>query len=159
MKPLNIVQLGPEHVNGLRRALDSVAREGRYIALTEAPKLIEVALFADMLARNGCPQVVALDDKAVVGWCDIRPHGAQRGELGMGVVASHRRRGLGQRLLSACLERSPYPWVELSVFASNTAAIALYEKNAFKRTGERTVQLGDTTIDAIVMLREHQAVP
>ena len=145
-------------LNSLHKALDSVARERRWLALAEAPPLAAVVAFADILARQGCPQLVALDGKRVVGWCDIRVHeGALSrhvGVLGMGVVDGYRGRGIGRALLEACLAKSPFARVELSVFADNTAAIKLYEKTGFVHEGvrRRAIRLeGDR--DLVLMAR------
>jgi ribosomal protein S18 acetylase RimI-like enzyme len=128
---VEIVAIRPEHVNGLRLALDSIVREGGFLAMDETPKLIELVFFVDGLKRAGLPQFVALDGKRVVGWCDIRDGGV----LGMGVIASHRRSGLGSKLLQAASSASPFPRTKLTVFASNTPAIAFYLKHGFAETG------------------------
>ena len=58
----------------------------------------------------------------------------------MGVVSGHRRKGIGQKLLSAVVERSwnaGFKRLELEVFASNKGAYALYEKNGFELEGTK----------------------
>lgn len=155
---MNIVRIAPEHVNGLRRALDTVAREGRYLALTEAPKLIAVVHFVDRLARLGCPQFVALDGKTVVGWCDIRPSDEEDGTgvLGMGLLAKFRRMGLGTRLLDACVDACPFERISLAVLASNVGAIAFYERHGFVHHGRRSAaaDLGHRVEDVLLMERQ-----
>jgi ribosomal protein S18 acetylase RimI-like enzyme len=134
---IDVVPVSERTINGLHRALGVVARERKYLALTDAPPLAVMAAFSAMLARNGAPQLVALDGKQVIGWADLRPHdeGLARhvGVLGMGLLPDYRGRGIGRRLLDELLRRSPFERVELSVFADNTAAIALYEKAGFVR--------------------------
>ncbi len=129
-----VVPVEPEHVNGLRRAIESVVREGGLLAMAEVPTLVEVIFFVERLKRAGCPQVVALDGKRVVGWCDVRPHATREdvGVLGIGVVAGFRRSGLGSRLLEACLAASRFRTVELQVLASNAAALAFYVRHGFE---------------------------
>lgn len=154
-----IVPMSECYVNGFRAALGSVAREGKYLALQDAPPLINVVHFVDMLAKAGCPQLLAVDGTKVVGWCDLRPREnaseSHIGELGMGVIASHRRQGIGRALLEACLATSPFARVELSVFASNPTAIALYETGGFAREGVRlkALKLGDRYEDVVMMAR------
>ena len=118
---------------GYNHALDAVARERKFLRLTAAP---DMAASRDFVAGNierGNPHVVAIDDSVVVGWCDIcrdSSAGSEHvGSLGMGIVSSHRRRGIGRALISAALEhaRTGFRRVELDVYASNTSAIALYE--------------------------------
>jgi hypothetical protein len=89
-----IVPLLPRHVRGFHAALDGIAREGRFLAMTEAPPLAAARRFIRNGVAAGSLQFVALIDDTVVGWCDISrlPHAAQRhsGTLGMGVVAAQR---------------------------------------------------------------------
>jgi len=56
----------------------------------------------------------------------------------MGVAAEHRGRGLGERLMRACIEsarRQGLEKLELEVFASNAAARGLYRKMGFVEEG------------------------
>ena len=140
-----IVPIDSQHVRGFHDCLDSVAREARYIAMIEAPPLKSVTAFVEGNIERGCPQLVALDGDRVVGWSDVIPHRrigfSHGGVLGMGVRASHRRRGIGRRLLSAALAAARdlgLLRVELEVYASNAAAISLYEKTGFRHEGRKT---------------------
>ena len=66
------------------------------------------------------------------------PECAHRGKLGMWVIASHRGQGIGRRLLDACLAHAPRAGmnkVELTVYTSNTAAVALYHRSGFIEIG------------------------
>jgi len=133
------VQLGD--AAGLQLAIDSVARERRYLATLEGPPLDAVRAFLEQLSRTGV-QVVALDGRAVVGWCDIQVNPREgfrhSGVLGMGVLRLYRRRGLGRRLLREALDCAVARGVlrvELEVFAGNTAALALYESLGFRHEG------------------------
>lgn len=158
VNPPVIQPVDAKTLNGFHKALDAVARERQWLGITEAPPLASVAAFADLLARQGCPQVVAVDGKRVVGWCDLRPHDSDLsrhvGILGMGVVEDYRGRGLGRALLEACLAKSSFEKAELSVFADNTAAIKLYEKAGFVHEGvrKRAIRL-DRDRDLVLMAR------
>lgn len=139
---LAIVPLGRPHVPGFREALDAVARERRFLAMTEAPPLAQVRRFVLANLRAGAPQFVALDGDRVVGWCDVvpRPRETMRhtGVLGMGVVASHRGRGVGGRLLATTLEAAEAAGitrVELMVLVENARAVALYRRHGFETEG------------------------
>jgi RimJ/RimL family protein N-acetyltransferase len=149
-----------EYVESFHRALDTVARERRYLTLLEAPPLLEAREFVVDTIKRGDPQFVALAKGEVVGWCDIRRHSfpahAHRGTLGMGIIPAYRGQGLGLRLLETTLERAGeagFVRVELAVYADNTRAIALYEKVGFVREGvERDAVLVDGHYrDAIAM--------
>ena len=140
--PIEIQPLARQHAPGFREVLDAVARERRYLAMTEAPPLADVRRFVLANLRSGAPQFVALDDGRVVGWCDIvpRPRETMRhtGVLGMGVAASHRGRGIGSALLRATLEAAGdagVTRVELMVLVENVRAVALYRRHGFETEG------------------------
>lgn len=86
---------------------------------------------------------VARDERgAIVGHVDLRarpePSTAHRALLGIGILAAHRGRGLGRRLMEVAIEwarTQPLAWIDLATFAENTAALALYRKLGFVETG------------------------
>ncbi len=66
---------------------------------------------------------------------------------------SHRRRGIGERLLIAAIElaqQKHQPLVTLEVRVSNGAAIALYEKYGFEEVGRRPRYYSDNREDALI---------
>lgn len=147
----------PEDAAGLREALDSVARERRFLCMLEAPTVEHVAAYG---ARADVARMVALDDAAIVGWADLRRGQSEgfrhRAALGMGVVASHRRRGIGGRLLDAVIAEAPSLGVtrlELEVFGSNAAARALYAQRGFQVEGElRRARIVDGVEDDLILM-------
>jgi RimJ/RimL family protein N-acetyltransferase len=151
-----------KHALGFHVALDSVAREGRYLAMLEAPPLSRIRRFVSNNLKEGAPQFVALVDGLVVGWCDIKPHKhptlRHGGVLGMGIVREHRGRGIGGELLEETLAAAR-TWgmsrVELIVRADNAAAIALYRKFGFELEGtlRRYMKVGADFQDALMMAR------
>jgi ribosomal protein S18 acetylase RimI-like enzyme len=157
---IEIVPIALDHVEGFHRALDSVARERKYLSIFEA---FPVAAMADFILRQnktGGPAFVALKVGEVIGWCDIRrqalPAFAHRGSVGMGVVAQWRGRGIGSRLLNAAIEdgfRRGLVRVELEVRADNARAIALYERIGFVREGivHNAFSIDGQYFDAIAM--------
>ena len=69
---------------------------------------------------------------------DATPHGF--GEIGMAVAREWRGRGVGSALMTTAIEWSRAQGLHklsLSVFAHNTAAIALYHKFGFVEEGRR----------------------
>ena len=111
MTPARIVPIAVEHIGGFWAALDSVAREQRYLAMLEAPPLDEVTRFVKEGIASATPQMVALADEKIVGWCDVwrKPRAALKhsGILGMGVIDSYRgRAGSTIRAQSACTSSS-----------------------------------------------------
>ncbi|MDR2213031.1 MAG: GNAT family N-acetyltransferase [Pseudomonadales bacterium] len=130
-----------EDSESFQRCLDTVARERKWLTLLEAPNLEEVRTFIPKLSV----QFVAITQGTVVGWCDIsiprkRDGFCHCGVLGMGLLPEFRRRGLGERLLRATIDAAHangLSRIELEVYASNHAAIRLYERLGFAHEGRR----------------------
>jgi len=78
---LSIEPVAEPHFEGLRRALDTVAREKRFLAFTQAPPEADCRVFYAAIVANGWCQRVALLDGAVVGWCDVLPATARRDRM------------------------------------------------------------------------------
>jgi putative acetyltransferase len=142
--PIAVVPITLAHVESFRACLDAVARERRYLAQTEALPLERIAAFVRDSVANHAAQYVALEGDLVVGWCDVFPAWADAvrhsGSLGMGVLASHRGRGIGRQLLAATLAHaraSGITRVELEVRADNVGAIRLYERLGFVHEGRK----------------------
>ena len=130
-----IVPIAEEHIKGFRAAVDSVARERRFLTFLEAPPSEEVKNFVLQNIRSGQPQFVAITDDLVVGWCDVlaklRPVYRRSGVLGLGVINTHRGRGIGTALIDTTLRaaRTKGPSrIERTVRTDNQRAKALYEK-------------------------------
>ena len=128
---------------GFRYALDQISKEKQYLAWTEAPPLESATAFVRDNIEKGIPQLVALDEGKVIGWCDITPHPratrSHCGILGMGIIKGYRHKGIGTKLIQAALAAAKsygYEKVELEVFDSNGAAIGLYEKAGFIYEGK-----------------------
>ena len=135
---IKIVLIAEEYIEGFHRCLDSVARERRYLAFVQAPPFESAREFVLSNIANNVPQFVALSGNDVVGWCDISPMRREGfthcGTLGMGVREDFRRLGIGTRLLEQTIGEARemgLERIELEVFASNAAAIKLYEKAGF----------------------------
>ncbi len=139
-----------------------VAKEQIYLEMVEAPPFEKVQKFQqDHISKNG-PIYYALENGKVVGWCDVfssdNPRQKHRGGLGMGLLAGYRGRGIGSQLLSAVLSHSKefgLEKVELHVYTSNPAAIALYKKFGFEEEGliRKYRKLGDQYFDCIAMAK------
>jgi RimJ/RimL family protein N-acetyltransferase len=135
---VEIAPISSELIEGYRRAVDTVARERRYLTLLEAFPIERTREFVLRLVASGDPIYVALANGAVVGWCDIQRHPfpthAHRGTLGMGVVPNYRLRGVGLCLIRQTLEAGfakGLVRIELSVRADNLHAMGLYQKVGF----------------------------
>ncbi|WP_256646504.1 GNAT family N-acetyltransferase [Thermomonas paludicola] len=136
---ITIAPAQEEFAASYRECLDLVAKERKYLAQIEALPLERIAGFVRESVVNDAIQFFALDGNRVVGWADIFPAWAHAvshcGTLGMGVHPDYRAKGLGTRLLRACIDKA---WIKgitrivLEVREDNSRAIALYEKMGFK---------------------------
>ena len=131
-------------IDGFARVTNSVMRERQYLAFLEGFPIDEAASFVARNIRLGNPQYVVEDGGEIVGWCDIRretiPVYAHCGHLGMGLLPPYRGRGIGERLIRASIEAARaagFERIELSVYARNTRAVALYRKVGFVHEGTR----------------------
>ena len=159
---LQIVPIGRVHLAGFHAAVDSVAKERRYLAMLEAPSFTRTRRLVLDSLRAGAVHVVAVAGDEVVGWCDLRPKAAptlrHSAVLGMGVVAVYRGQGIGNRMLAPTLELA---WArgirraELNVRSDNTAAIALYRRFGFVEEGacRNYVCIDGVDYDALLMAR------
>ena len=141
---LKIVPMQEEHIEGFHKIFDAVARERKYLARTQAPSLEDTKKFARRLMEDGVPQVVAIYDDKVVGWCDVIPNKnpiyAHCGTLGMGVSVDYRGQGIGTKLIHeilCCAKKLGLERVDLQVFESNKNAVRLYEKVGFIMEGKQ----------------------
>jgi ribosomal protein S18 acetylase RimI-like enzyme len=157
-----IVPIGREHLPGFHAALDRIAREGRYLAILEAPSFTRTRRFVLDSLRDGAIHVVALAGDEVVGWCDLRPKTAttQRHSavLGMGVVPEHRGQGLGSRMLARTLDTADARGLrraELVVREDNRPAIELYRRFGFVVEGRcrQYLRRDGVDFDALIMAR------
>lgn len=135
----------PEDAPGLANALNAVAAERRFLAVTSGfePHATLGFIHANIAQHNPHLVAVAHPDGRVVGWCDVVPahpwDGARHvGRLGMGLLSPWRRQGLGTQLLHAALAACGprrFHRIELEVFATNQPAIQLYERAGFQHEG------------------------
>ncbi|MGB6397055.1 MAG: GNAT family N-acetyltransferase [Bradyrhizobium sp.] len=138
MDAVEIVPITQDHIDGFHRALDFVAREGRYLAFVEGPPLENTRAFVLDHIQRGHPQFVAVSAGEVVGWCDVtpkeRPIYAHGGVLGIGLLPRFRGQGIGTNLIRSTLAATRtigLHRVELTVRQNNTRAIELYRKVGF----------------------------
>ena len=142
--PVEIAPVRMDQAEAVRVALDSVARERRYLLLVEGPPVEAVVSYLHSMAEAGNPYFVALDGDRVVGGCDVvadsRVGLTHTGRLGIFVVDGYRGQGVGRRLMGAVLAAA---WeqgltrIELEVLADNARAIRLYESLGFEHEGRR----------------------
>lgn len=131
-----------EDLDALNATVNAVCRERRFLSSIEGFPLETHRRFLNRVVRAGLPQVVAVADEGIVGWCDILPLPGSDlehvGRLGVGVAKPYRRRGIGRRLIARCLELARdygMEKVELEVFSDNEVAIGLYRSFGFTEEG------------------------
>lgn len=155
-----IVPIGEEHIDGFRAAVDSVARERKYLALLEAPPEADSRKYVLDNIAAGAPHFVALADGKVVGWCDVAvkpwPTLRHSGILGMGVLREYRGRGIGRALMDATLQAAKAKGIariELTVRVDNEPARRLYESVGFATEGlcKRHMQVDGKFVDSWLM--------
>lgn len=139
---IEIIYPSEKYFKSFHEALSIVAKERIYIEMIEAPPLEKVSSFQKSLISKDGPVYYAINNDQVVGWCDVfpeeNPRQNHRGGLGMGLLPEFRGQGLGSKLLSSVLDHSKrfgLEKVELNVYTSNTAAVALYKKFGFEQEG------------------------
>lgn len=157
---IEIVTATIDRAESFWRALDCVARERRYLLFTEAPPLEMTRRFVSDLLEDGDSQFYAISEGMVVGWCDIvryqKPGMDHSGQLGIGILPSHRGLGLGRRLLRSTIDDAfakGLERVELEVFASNQRAHRLYREFGFVEEGrKRKARLLDGQYDDFIVM-------
>ena len=157
---IQIRQITETDIKGFHKCLDSVAREGKFIAKEKAPDLERIKGFINSNSANNLPQFVAIESNEVVGWCDAIPYQTKslrhRAELGMGVIKSFRGKGVGEKLLLATINHAGkigIKRINLEVRSDNENAIGLYKKLGFKEYGKKKmgIFLENKFHDLIVM--------
>jgi RimJ/RimL family protein N-acetyltransferase len=150
----------PDDATAVSACVDAVARERRYLGNVCGFPADETCSFLASLAEQGGVQIIALAESVIIGWCDVTvmPFEGMRhvGRLGMGLLPAYRGQGLGRRLLREVLSRvfaGGLLRIELEVFASNLAAIRLYEREGLVTEGrERCARILDGVEDDIVVM-------
>ncbi len=122
----------------------TISREVKELPESSKQKFIEG--FSHEYGDSGWRKLwLAKDDAgSIKGHIDLRHHGDDsrfhRVLLGMGVDATCRKQGLGQRLIDAvinfCEEKAEIDWLDLCVLSENIPAKNLYLKTGFSVVGE-----------------------
>ncbi len=112
-------------------------------------------MFDACLSSRGFYGLVAVDNGLIAGFICVLYLFENADILNVCVEKSHRRQGVGERLLSETitfLKSENVTKVFLEVRRSNAPAIALYEKAGFIKTGERKKYYEDTE-DALIYVK------
>src|ERR1700704_4590050 len=103
MRQFTIRKARMRDLKGIRDCLASVAHERKHIGSVEAPPLRDARKWMKSVLGARHPFLVVTEASTIVGWCDVgrreREGFRHTAELGMGLRAKVRGRGLGSRLL------------------------------------------------------------
>jgi len=159
---VEIRQVRSSDAASFNAAVGVVAREKRYLYFTEAPPLADTETVVRRAIEHGTPLLVLADGDAVLGWCNIftlpRPVQAHIGVVAMGLLPDWREQGWGSRLMQLALDAADdrgFTRIELTVYATNDRARALYRKLGFVEEGvkRRSVVIDGTAFDEVMMAR------
>jgi predicted GNAT family N-acyltransferase len=133
MDVIKIINTDVKYADSFCKTLDTVAREEKYLAMTEGPSLENVRGFVKCIIENDDIQLYAVLNDEVIGWCDI-----------------------GAKLLTEALKQAKekkFEKVTLEVFAGNTNAVNLYKKFGFITEGlkKNDRKLNDEYDDNVIM--------
>lgn len=143
-------------LTGLNRVID----EQKYLGLAEPISDEEQRAYLKDVFEQDFPVVVAEYEGNIIGVCDVIPYPElgyrHAGKLGMWVLPEYRKKGVGRRLLTSCLDRAKkldLEKIELQVYADNLDAIRLYESVGFVREGvrKRVRKLNSVYQDLVIM--------
>lgn len=130
------------HFERLHLLFDSVCRERRFLAFTQAGPREQTFAYYRSIVSGGHIHFVALQGSALIGWCDVLPligqMRAHSSVLGMAVAADHRGQGVGRQLIEGALTKADergLTRVELTVHSENVCAQALYKSVGFEYEG------------------------
>jgi ribosomal-protein-alanine N-acetyltransferase len=140
--------------------LDFEVRSFRYEDLDQVREVEEASfpdpysklLFRLLKLEVGDLFVVAAED-GILGYAISESSGNRGHIISMAVSPEHRRAGVGEALLQETIKRlgSKIEEISLEVRAGNEAAMRLYEKFSFRRTGERRTRYYPDGEDALIM--------
>ena len=133
------------YVESYNKAVDTVAKERKYLATVEGFPLEGTKQFVNFVVEQNYAQYLLVVNDEVKGWCDIIPKSIPEfshvGVLGMGLLPEFRGKGFGKILMDNTLQHAKnnnkIEKIELNVFESNKAAINLYRKIGFIEEGKR----------------------
>ncbi|MGL4452754.1 MAG: GNAT family N-acetyltransferase [Sarcina sp.] len=139
MEGIRIVKVKEEYIDSYWYAFDSIAREKKYFASTNAYPYDDTYEFMKEAIKMDFPSFFAIQDDKVIGFADARPMCCKIGYVGIGIIKGFRDKGLGRELMKKIIDESKmygYKSLEIDVRKDNIPAIKLYEKLGFKKRRE-----------------------
>jgi len=138
----SIEPLCENHFQQLHELFDSVCKERRFMAFTEAGPKEQTFAYYRQIVAGGHAHFVAVRNTEVLGWCDVLPVVGQMrahvGILGMAIASAERGKGIGKALIRAAIEKATgrgLSRIELTVHSANNVAQGLYRSVGFVHEG------------------------
>ncbi|MFL5846840.1 MAG: ribosomal protein S18-alanine N-acetyltransferase [Solirubrobacteraceae bacterium] len=148
--------------------MSAVETEIRRLSFADLPQVVAIerrafptpwslAMFVLELSKPGGVSLAATGpDGDLTGYLICSRYDRVWHVMNVSVDPAHRRRGIASSLLRDLLERvGDAADLTLEVRTSNTGAIALYERFAFRSAGIRPRYYQDNGEDAVIMWRTH----
>lgn len=129
-----------------------VYSEGAFLA-KGPPPADRARQVVERVVREQIPNFVATDGSEFIGAVEVFPAAMcgisvddsdRRGYLGIQLAKNYRGKGIGRELMQTVIadaRRYGFETIELSVFQSNLAAIALYQSLGFRLTGSSSSEI------------------
>jgi len=158
---LEINEIGEEHAEGIKRLVYSLFESDRLaIRYKEMPMPQELDMLIEKkieMSRQGrLADMVALSHGSVIGECEITIDGSE-GKIGILVEKAFQHKGVGARLLEACISRVRGTGVNrviAEIAGQNSGAFAFFGKMGFKATGGSSKMVIDGKETEIKMLEK-----
>lgn len=142
------------------KCLDSIAREGKYLAVEKAPdiEVIRKTIINDIKIVQS--HFVAVYENEIIGFCSAKRYQTKslshRAEIGMGVIKEFRNNKIGEKLLLTTIDHTKQSGIirlDLDVREDNYPAINLYSKCGFTEYARKKkgISHGDNYYDLVSM--------
>lgn len=141
---LTVRKSSERYIKSYWRTFDCVAREGKFLSISEGYPMKDLIAFIRGCRECGYPQYLLINGRQeAVGWCDIVRRTDEPddvGFLGVGVLKEYRHRGLGSQLMRTAIDearRRGFREIRLEVRTSNHNAIRTYRRLGFVKIALR----------------------
>ena len=135
---MTIKKSSEKYVASYCKTFDCVAREGKFLSISDGYPMDEMLRFIRACKECGYPQFLLInEDDLAVGWCDIVRRSDEPddvGYLGIGILSQYRHMGWGTRLMTTTINEAKkhgFNEIRLEVRASNFNAIRSYKRLGF----------------------------
>ncbi len=128
----------------LIKLIDSVAGEGKHLPVASYSSTPQWdAALAGRL--DGGLILLAEVGNEPIGWCRLFPQNEEAVELGIGMAAPYRGKGIGGEMLRVCMEwarKNGYQRIVLDTMESNTVAQEFFRRHGFVEKGQEPRRIG-----------------